>query len=212
MAAAFSYPTAILSALLMIVVFYWLLALIGLVDFETGGGVDLDIDADPDLHVDGDATDISVLASYMVALGLNGVPFSVVVSLLVLISWTVSCLLAEWLLPWMPITPIRYAIGTGVLLVSIGFAILLTARIVRPMRKLFVSHSAISNASIVGQTCKVVTGSVSETFGRAEVATQGTPLNIRVWARTPNLLCKGSSARIVDYEEGSGRYEITAES
>lgn len=207
LAAAFSYPTAILSALLIVVVFYWVLALIGLVDFEADG---LDLSTD-NTQLDGDAGDIGVLASYMIAFGLNGVPFSIVVSLLVLLSWTLTCLMAEWILPWVPTTVLRIAAGTAMLGLSIVMAIILTARIVRPMRRLFISHSAISNASIVGQTCTVVTGSVTETFGRAEVSTNGAPINIRIWAKSPNTLHKGSVARVIEYDTDSGRYQVTPE-
>lgn len=210
MSVAFSYPTAILSALLLVVIFYWLLALVGLVDFEASG-LDVDVELDTDAHLDGDIGDVSVLASYVVAMGLNGVPFSIVVSLLVLISWTLTSLLAEWLLPWVPTTLLNILAGTFILLVSLAAAVVLTARIVRPMRKLFVSHTALSNASIVGQNCKVLTGSVSEKFGRAEVSTNGAPINIRVWASEPNGLSKGAVARIVDYEPDSGRYRISEE-
>ena len=80
--AVTSYPTAIFTVLLSVVMIYWLLAMLGLVDFESSG-IDLDLDA----HADADAADLGTIASYVVALGLNGVPFSVAVSLVVLIAW-----------------------------------------------------------------------------------------------------------------------------
>jgi hypothetical protein len=205
---AFSYPTAILSALLLVVIFYWVLAVVGLVDFEASS---LDIDIDTDAQLDGDAGDISVLASYVVAMGLNGVPFSIVVSLLVLISWTVTALFSEWILPWVPTLLFKVLVGTVGMLAAIGVAIVITARIVKPMRKLFVTHSATSNASIVGQTCRVLTQTVDERFGRAEVATNGASINIRVWATTPNALNKGAVARILEYDPQASRYLIVAE-
>ncbi|MFT3735971.1 MAG: hypothetical protein QM776_13245 [Rhodocyclaceae bacterium] len=205
---AFSYPTAILSALLLVVIFYWLLALVGLVDFESS---DLDIDIDADAQLDGDAGDISVLASYVVAMGLNGVPFSIVVSLLVLIAWTVTALFSEWILPWVPTLLFKVLVGTVAMLAAFGVAIVITARIVKPMRKLFVTHNATSNASIVGQTCLVLTQTVDERFGRAEVSTNGASINIRVWATTPNTLSKGAVARILEYDPQASRYLIAAE-
>lgn len=204
--AATSYPTVIYTALLGVVLIYWLLALLGIVDFESAG---LDIDAD--LHADADADDIGELAGYLVAFGLNGVPFSVVVTLIVLIAWTLSCLAGMWLLPLVPTTLLRVATGTGVLLASFGAALPVTARTIRPMRGLFVTHSAISNTALVGQTCRVLTSAVDERFGRAEVSTRGAGLNIRVWAHAPNSLAKGSVARIVEYDAAAERYLIVAE-
>ena len=111
--AAFGYPTAIYTALLGVVLFYWVLALVGLVDFESSG-----LDVDIDIQADGDAGDISTLATYVVAMGLNGVPFSVVVSLIVLIAWTISCMAGISVLPLVPTALMNVVAGSAVLLAS----------------------------------------------------------------------------------------------
>lgn len=204
--AVSSYPTLILTVLLGIVLIYWLLALIGVVDFDSGAP-----EIETELHADAGTDDIGELAAYLVAFGLNGVPFSVVVTLLVLVAWTLSCLAAMWLLPLVPTTLLRLAAGTGVLAASLAAAIPATARAIRPLRGLFVTHAALSNADLVGQPCRVLTSSVDEKFGRAEVSTRGTSINIRVWAPTPNRLTKGSEARIVEYDVAGERYLIATE-
>ena len=204
--AALAYPTMIYTALLGLVLFYWLLAIVGLVDFEAGG---LEIEAD--LQADADVSDLGTLAGYLVALGINGVPFSIVVSLMVLLSWLFSCLLGMWLLPLVPTALLSAVAGTAVLLLCPLFALPITARVIRPMRGLFVTHNAMSNQELVGRTCKVLTGRVDETFGRAEVSTRGAGVNISVWAETPNELVKGSVARIIDYDPDRQRYLIASD-
>jgi len=204
--AALGFPTAIYTTLLGVVVVYWVLALIGIVDFESTN-LEVHHDLQPDAHVD----EVSDLASYLVALGLNGVPFSVVFTLLTVFAWTVTCLAAMWVLPLVPTTLLRSLAGLGVLLGGLGLALPLTARTIRPMRGLFVTHTAMSNAALVGQACLVVSTSVDESFGRAEVATRGASLSIRVWAATPNSLGKGARARILEYDEAGSRYLIVAE-
>lgn len=204
--AAIAFPTVVYTTLLGVVLVYWVLALIGIVDFDSGH-----LDVDTDLHADADAGDVGDLAGYLVALGLNGVPFSVVVTLLVLFSWTVTCLTAMWLLPLVPTSPLRMLAGAATLPLAFAFSLPITARLIRPMRGLFVTHTAISNAALVGQTCRVLTSSVDEKFGRAEVATRGAGLNIRVWADTPNTLRKGSTALILEHDEAGERYLIVAE-
>ncbi|BEP41755.1 MULTISPECIES: OB-fold-containig protein [Variovorax] len=205
--AVTGYPTAIYTVLLGVVVIYWVLAMLGMVDIEHSG---LDVDVGVHTHADGDASDIGHLASYVVALGLNGVPFSVAVSLLVLVAWTVSCLGGEWLLPLVPTMALQLLAGTALLVASAVIAIPITAVAIRPLRGLFVSHTAVSNAALVGQLCRVVTGVVNEKDGRAEVARRGASLNIRVWATTPNALKRGSQALIVEYDEAAARYLIVA--
>lgn len=200
-AAASTYPTALYSVLLGVVLCYWLLAMIGLVDFEHGG---------PELDLDGDAGDIGTVAAYLVAFGLGGVPFSIVVSLLVLVAWTFSCLAAMWLLPLVPTVPLRLLAGTGVLAAAAAAAIPVAAWAVRPLRKLFVTHSAVSNAALVGQRCRILTRSVDERFGRAEVDSRGAGYNIRIFADTPNTLTRGASAIIVEYDAAAARYRVQA--
>jgi hypothetical protein len=204
--AAFGYPTAIYTSLLGIVVGYWVLALVGLVDFESGG-----IDIEADLAPDADGADLGTLATYVVGLGLSGVPFSIVISLLVLVSWTLTCLASMWLLPWVPSAVGAAVAGTATLALAAALAVIVTARLVRPMRGLFVTHAATANASLVGQTCQVLTGSVDEHVGRAEVRQRGAGLNIRVWSPSPNALKRGARARIVHYDEATARYHIEAE-
>lgn len=202
--AVVAFPTAIFTTLLGVVAFYWLLALVGLVDFDSGGA---DADVDPDIT----DPDLGSLAGIIVAFGLHGVPFSIVVSLLVLLSWTLTCMGAMWLLALLPGSIPVYVGGTLLALVSVSLAVPIAARIFKPLRGLFVTHSAIRNASLVGQHCKVLTLAVDEKRGRAEVSQRGANLNIRVWAHTPNSLVRGSNARIVAYEEKDARYRIEAD-
>lgn len=203
-----SYPTAIYTALLGVVILYWILAIIGVVDFEHSG---FEIDLDHDMDANADGADLGTLASYIVAFGLNGVPFSIVISLLILFSWLFTGLFADHILPWIPTLLLKLAVGTGVMFAAFAASIPVTARIVRPMRRIFVTHNARSNMSLVGQSCKVLTQQVTADFGRAEVSDGGAGLNIRIWAATPNLLTKGSTARIVDYDEAGRRYLVEPE-
>ncbi|MET0335785.1 MAG: ubiquinone biosynthesis protein [Rhizobacter sp.] len=202
--AVTSYPTAVYTALLGAVLFYWVLALVGLVDFESSG-FELDLQADSAID------DIGGLAGFIIAFGLAGVPFSIVVSLIVLSSWTLSCLAGMWVLPLVPTTLLNFVAGTAVLLVSFALSLPLTAWLLRPTRKLFVTHNAVSNGGLVGQPCVVTTSSVDEQFGYAEVKRRGAGLNVRVWAHVPNTLTKGSNARIAEYDAAGERFLIEPE-
>lgn len=201
--AATAFPTAIYTVLLGVVLVYWLLAIIGMVDFESSG-IDLDIEA----HADASVDDMGTIASYVVAFGLHGVPFSIVVSLLVLVGWTLSFLAGVTVLAWVPTDILKWLVGLVVLVVAFALSIVITARLVRPLRGLFVHHTAQSNASLVGQTCRVLTGTVDERQGRAEVAQRGASINIRVWSPSPNSLKRGDTALITEYDAGTHRYLV----
>ena len=231
-----SYPTVTYTVLLGVGLVYWTFAIIGLVDFESGGPdldvdlePDLDIDLEPDLDVDlepevglhleaeipgggidtgNSPTTMSTLAGYLVALGLSGVPFSVVISLLTLFAWVISSLATPWALAFFPGGLLRFVAASCVLVGALALAIPITALCVRPLRQLFVTHSAISNASLVGQECVVLTGSVDEKFGQAEVSARGAGYHIHVIAATPNNLKRGDTALITEYNKVAGIYRI----
>jgi hypothetical protein len=201
--AAASFPTAIFSTLLGVVLVYWLFAVIGVVDIDADG-----------LHVSdaGGVDDLGTLAGIVNALGLGGVPLSIAASVLVLVAWTLSCLGGMWLVPLLPDSVSQAVAGAVLALGSVTIALPFTNLAVRPLRGLFVTHTAQHNVALVGQSCKVLTGSVDEKVGRAEVPQLGANINIRVWSPAPNAFKRGSSARIVAYEEGRGRYRIEPES
>ncbi len=195
-----SFPTAIPTVLLIILLVYWGLSLVGI--FDMGDNIDAEADADD--------ADLPTLASWLVALGLGGVPFSIVATLLVFFSWLPTALLHQYFLGWLPAGVLQWAGGAVILLVAAGFSVSLSARLVQPLRALFVKHHAPENRSLVGRTCRIVTLAVDEKFGRAEVATSGASLNIRVWASSPNSLGKDALAVIVAYDEASQQYEVQA--
>ena len=202
-AVVLGFPTIVFSVLLAVVLVYWLLAIVGLVDFG-----ETDVDLDIGSHADGPGDDLGAIASYVVAFGLSGVPFSIVVTLLVIVGWTLSTLASIWLLAWVPTTLLQVAVGLALLLLCAALSVIITARIVRPMRGLFVTRYGTRSEDLVGQSCKVLTGVVDEKQGRAEVAQRGAGINIRVWAPSPNALTRGSAALIVEYDSAGHRYLI----
>jgi hypothetical protein len=202
-----SFPTAIPTVLLSVLLIYWLLSMIGLVDMGDAADLDFHVDAGHAAH---DVPDLHTLAGYLVALGLGGVPLSVAASVLVFFTWLLTALAHQYLLAWLPGDVLRWAAGAGVLLAAAGLSIPLSARVLKPMRGLFVKHAARSNASLVGLECRIVTGSVDQRFGRAEVAAHGASINIRVWAAVPNTLARNSSAIIVGYDDATQQYEVQA--
>jgi hypothetical protein len=187
---ALGYPTAVLTVLLGVVLVFWMLTLVGIFDFD---------------GLDGWVENISWVASVAAAFGLASVPFSVVLGVCVLAAWTLCCLACMWLVP---VFSIPWWITTLLLPASLALAVLVTAVVLRPLRGLFVVHVAPSNASLVGQRCSVLSTCVTDTFGQAEVARVGAPLNIDVRAAMPNELKAGSHAIISEYDPHSGRYFV----
>ncbi len=191
--AALEFPAVLFGSALVVVVGYWLFALVGGVGVDTpdgGGG----IGADPP---DG------VAAGAWAALGLRGAPVSVAVSLLVAIAWFLS-LVVTVLLP-----------GTVLRCVALPFVLAgawtATRFLLRPLRHLARREVGISHAEFVGRMCVVRTGHVGEGFGQAEVAApDGATALVQVRAQAADAagLTAGSSALIFDYDAEGGFFRI----
>lgn len=203
-----SFPTAIPTVLLAVLLVYWVMSIIGLVDM--GDSIELHADVAHGVHDLHDLPDMHTLAGYLVALGLGGVPLSVAASVLVFVTWLSTALLHQYALAWLPSATLRTLAGCAVLVFSGGLSIPVAARVLAPLRGLFVKHAARSNESLVGQDCRITTRSVDRGFGRAEVDAHGASIHIRVWAGVPNALCKGARAIIVAYDPATQQYEVQA--
>jgi len=179
---ALSFPAVVLGVLLVVVVAYWLLVLLGTLDFDLAGG-----DADTG---DGDFFD---------GVGLGGVPVTVTLSVLVLVAWFVS-IVGGLLLSDVDGAG-RVLLGIGVLLVAL-FAGLLVARLVAvPLRNLYASGPQPSRADFVGRQCVIRTGRVSADFGQAEVtAEDGSSAVVQVRQTGEHELTAGRLALIFDYD------------
>ena len=208
-----SFPTAVPTVLLAVLMIYWLMSIIGIIDLGDSLHIHTEVG-----HLDGieaahgghEVADFHTLAGYLVALGLGGVPLSVVASVLVFVIWLATALLHKYVIGLVPTDTLRTLSGVAVLLFTTALSIPIAARVIKPMRGLFVKHNARSNSSLVGLECKIVTEKVDPSFGRAEVANSGGGINIRVWASTPNDLRKNSKAIIVAYDETTRQYEVQA--
>lgn len=201
------YPTSIYTVILGVVLLYWLIVLLGLVDIDLFDG-DLDI-VEMDLDSDIDGSSLTGVASFLLAFGLTGVPISVVISLIALIAWFLCGVASQYILPWVPTVFLQLIVGSVFLVSAFFIALPITAHAIRPMKKIFVTHNARHNADILGRECRITTLTVSEKFGQAYVETGGAGLTIAVRAKSPNELKKNAMAKIVGYSEATGTYEIS---
>ncbi|WP_370017877.1 hypothetical protein [Planotetraspora sp. GP83] len=166
--AALGFPAVLFSFMLLVVIGYWLLVPLG------GLGLEL-----PD--------------DLLTGIGLRGVPASVVISLMVVISWFVSLAGAALVE--------GTAARTAVLLVALLAGWLCTRLLVLPIRALFPAVPAPSRSDFVGRMCVIRTGRVGPDFGQAEVtAEDGSSALVQVRQTGADDLRAGSSALIFDYD------------
>lgn len=189
-AAALAFPTVIFTILLGVTAAYWIFVMLGALDVDLLGDVEGEVvDLDGDGEPDG-------LAGVLQALGLGGVPLTLVLSLLILASWA-FCLVAMQLVGSRP----AGWIAAGAAVLSVVLAVPLTALAVRPLRRFFVSHPALQNRSLVGKVCTITTLGVDQRYGQAEVDDGGAGLLVQVRYSGPSRLSRGDRALIFDYKD-----------
>ncbi len=171
--AVLSFPTVVFTPLLAVVIGYWLLVVAG--------------GADPDTEVDAGEGH-----GPLGFLGLNGVPVSVVVSLLVVLAWFGSLAGAE-LLTTVP----AWLVLAGALLA----AWLLTRLAVIGLARIWPTGPGASRSDFLGLTCVIRTGTVTRTFGQAEVhAPDGSSAIVQVRQAGSDDLRAGSRALLFDVD------------
>ncbi|MCF6194998.1 MAG: hypothetical protein L3J46_11765, partial [Kangiellaceae bacterium] len=145
-----SFPTAIFTTGLVVVVGYWMIALVGLFD--------LDLFAiDVDLDLDADASNVGMVAGLLTTLGLSGVPLTIVISLLVLNGWFI-CYFAILLIPIFPDFAwlIQLLLNIGIAMFCFMVAIPITAFMIRPLKGIFKRlNQEPLRRSLIGETCRV---------------------------------------------------------
>lgn len=210
-----SFPGFVPSVLMGALLVFWLLAIIGVLDFDSFGPhfdadvhVEMDADADIDMPEHGGGEHSEVPATLM-ALGLDKLPFSIVVSGVAFFWWLLTLLTVSLAWKWIPLP--TWIAGSLILIGALIVSLPLAARALRPLKPLFVVHVSANKEAVLGKACKILTLTVDANFGQAEVNVgSGAPLNVRVYADTPNTLTKGSSALIIDLDPKSGRYRVEA--
>lgn len=208
-----SFPVIVYTFLMAIIICYWLLALLGAVDIEM---FDLNFEVDLDLEIDGDigtdidpnTTGLSGVTGFMLKWGLTGVPVTVVVSILIAFSWLICYVTYSILGDLISTDLLKTIFGFVLLLMSFAFAIPLTSWIIKPLKKIFITHDAVKKSSLIGSECMVKTGTVTPTFGQATYDDGGAGMIFDVRAEVADGIKKGDLVVLIEYNEEEGSYKI----
>ena len=204
MAIASQFPTAIFSVALIVVGLFWLLAIVGLVDIDF---FDLEIEIDAET----DASGLGPLAGLLLKFGLHGVPVTVVISVLVLLSWLFCYFGSAYLLALLPGALLKYLGGAVLIAACLVVAFPITAMSLRPMKDVFRGETAMLNREIVGKQCEVRSLEVTDSFGQGLVDDGGAGLLIDIRCSTANELTKGDLVAVTAYDQTTNTYSVMPE-
>lgn len=190
--AAISPHQILLTLLLGLVVCYWLLVILGALDFETDlPDADIDVDSDGHHAHHGMSTGgVWITAGRL--FGFSQVPIVVWLSFLVLFMWFLSLVLNE---KW---NASRSTLQAFMLVLpNLLGSLVITKLVTIPVARLFkaMADSDTEAEVVIGRTGVVCSMEADETYGQLEITANGAPLLINVRTQGGTLL-KGSKAKI----------------
>lgn len=208
---ALTFPTLLYSILLAFCVVYWLLAATGLVDNDTIHGLLHHHDGLDGIHThhhhDGAADNAGMIAR----LGLSGVPFMLILSVLVFFGWLITYFAQLLVLQYLP-DSLRVLAGIGVLVAALLPGLVLTSLLLRPVARLIMKLRPPVPPSVLGKAGNVISPQVTETEGRAEFADGGAGLILQVRAPPGTTFHRGNRVVLLSFDEQSHAYAVIAES
>jgi hypothetical protein len=197
----FSYPTLVFTALFVLSLVFWLVAILGLIDLDF-----LNIDLP---EVDGDIEHVNVLAGLLMRFGLNGIPVNVILTFLAAFGWVICYYSVHFLLNLLEPGFLKFGLATVILLVSFYLAAMLTAVVIKPFRRFFNHGTTEGKKHILGQVLVVRTSRVDDTFGEATLADGGAGLILKV--RSETQFTKGDRVVPIEYIDDKNVYRVIAE-
>jgi len=195
-----SFPTVVFSVLLLIVLGYWLLAMLGLIDLDV-----IDVASG-----EGGSVDPSGLAGFLLKFGLDGIPITLIISTIVLVSWVFSYLADYALLRDLPADALRHLFGTGAAIAALLAAVPTAGLLLRPFAKLFAKIKPANSESLLGQICVIRSPEVTPLKGQAAFDDGGAGLILQVRA-DPGQFKRGDRAVLVEYLSAQNAYRIIKE-
>ena len=119
-----SFPTVIFSVVLGVCLLFWLLAILGFADIDA---LDIEMDGGESVGIGG----------ILVKLGLNGVPLTIIISLMSFFGWIASYIMVAILNPIIPGRLLELLIGFPIFFGALYIASMITAVVIKPIRSLF---------------------------------------------------------------------------
>lgn len=198
-----SFPTVLFSFMLCLAVIYWAVVAMGMVEVDL-----LDFEADSLLE---GAHATEGLAGLLIKFKLNGVPVTLVLTLLMFFSWFLTYFVELYVLSHLPLGWLRYPLGLLLAVLALFLAAPVCAAICRPLRPLFRNMEATTSQSVLGQTAVVRSGRVTLEHGEAVLENGGAGLILRVRADEARAFKRGDRVVLLEYLQAQHAYRVITE-
>ncbi len=189
--ACISPITLPFTALLVLVVLYWLTFILGAVDIEMFDALAPDVDG---------AEGGCLLSPVLQLLNIGDVPVMVVLSVLVVSGWWFSLMANHYLNPDQGLV-----LGVLLLLPNLVFSVVVTNLVTRPLRRVFAPER---HEKVMFRVGEVITSRVTPEFGQIRIDTDGAPIVLNARTQGEVRLEKGDRALIYEEDRDKGIYFV----
>jgi len=204
-----SFPTVFFTFFLLIFVLYWIIAVLGWVGIDV---LDVDLpDADGDISQPTDSASPNVLAGLLMQFGLHGVPVTVIFSFIALFGWLISYYTVHFFFDLVPFGVFRFLFGLLLIGGALYTATLLTAILIKPLRRFFLKAQQKTEKKVVGQTAVVRTSKVTSNFGEAVLDDGGAGLILKVRSKGDTQFKQGDRVVLLEYLKTENVYHVMSE-
>lgn len=194
--AAFAVVNLPFTILLGLVMVYWIIVIIGVLDLDF---FNIDVEADADVPVSGDA-----LITALSFLNVGHVPFMIVFSILAFCLWVGSVLANYYLNP-------SYSIITALVIFMFNMigAVFITKLITTPLKKFFQGLNQEAKAiSLIGKLCTITIEADFQRMGQAEIVFQDSHILVNIKTMGDKIVKKGQRALIFDKSRDRSYYFV----
>ncbi|QOR38213.1 hypothetical protein HNO52_06585 [Billgrantia diversa] len=193
---ALSFPVVVFTALLPLVLFYWLLVLLRLAPLELFARDSLKGD-----H----------LASTMVALGFVGVPVSFALSVLLGLAAAITLAIELAVLRWLPLGLFRIPVGVAVLWAAFVLASPLAASVCHALQRRFHRLAQSQPRCLLGEVVQVCSAADAQGWTTATLANDPA-CEVRLHGKAGDMPRPGERRVLVKFVVKEGAYRSVAES
>jgi hypothetical protein len=202
---ALTFPTLAYSVVLAASVIYWALAATGLAEIDGVDGLLAGGDGD------GNGAAPSAVAGMLATVGLGGVPIMVAVTLVAFFGWMGTYFVQLLLLHHLPLDTLRTLAGAGTALAMLIPAVLVSAMVVRPIRRAIATLKLSVQPTILGKVAIVSSPSVDTEYGTATLDDGGAGLILQVRADPAQHFARGDRVVLLEYVQERHAYRVIPE-
>lgn len=197
----FTFPTLFYGGLLCLVVLYWMAAIFGGMDID---GLDIEVDTDSG------SSDGSGISGLLSKFKLDGIPLTLILSMVILASWVLCFLGVYFIYPLIPEGWIQVFIGFWLLVIAPVISAAIISPILQPFKPVFKRQPQTRSVDFVGQYAVIRSGKVTDSFGEAALNDSGAGLIIKIRCQEANELKRGEQVILLSYDEATATYQVSA--